>query len=103
MKLQAGDMDALLVNLAVARDLAAGKPLTYRMVDEGRVRPLQWDVIGKEQVTVQGVSKEATKVSRRTDKREMIAWIVPGLPVPARILQRENGVDTMELTIRSLR
>ncbi len=102
VKLQAGDMDALLINLAVARDLAAGKPLSYRMVDEGRVRPLQWDVVGKEQVTVQGVSKEATKVVRRTDKREMYAWIVPGLPVPARILQRENGVDTMELTIRSL-
>jgi hypothetical protein len=103
VKLQAGDMDALLINLAVARDLAAGKPLSYRLVDEGRVRPLQWDVVGKEQVTVQGVSKEATKVVRRTEKREMYAWIVPGLPVPARILQRENGIDTMELTIRSLR
>jgi len=103
VELQPGDMDALLINLAVARDLAAGKPLTYRMVDEGRVRPLHWEVVGKEKVTVDGQSKEATKVVRRTDKREMFVWIVPGMPVPARVLQRENGVDTMELTIRSLR
>ncbi|MBO9716644.1 MAG: DUF3108 domain-containing protein [Pseudoxanthomonas sp.] len=102
VKLQAGDMDALLINLAVARDLAAGKPLAYRMVDEGRVKSLQWDVIGKEQITVAGASKEATKVARRDDKRETIAWIVPGMPVPARILQRENGADTIDLTIRAL-
>ena len=51
--LQAGDMDALLVNLAVVRDLADGKPLNYRLVDEGRVRPLNWEVVGKEQVMVQ--------------------------------------------------
>lgn len=36
--LKSGDMDALLINLAIARDLAAGKPLTYRMVDEGRIK-----------------------------------------------------------------
>ena len=39
VQLQPGDMDALLVNLAVVRDLADGKPLNYRLVDEGRVRP----------------------------------------------------------------
>lgn len=103
VQLQPGDMDALLINLAVARDLAAGKPLVYRMVDEGRVKSLRWDVIGKEQITVAGSSKEATKVVRRDDKRETTAWIVPGMPVPARIVQRENGVDTIDLTISSLR
>ena len=103
VKLQAGDMDALLINLAVARDLAAGKPLSYRMVDEGRVRQMQWEVVGKEPINVGGTSKEATKVVRRTDKREMYVWIVPGMPVPARVLQRENGMDTVDLTIRSVR
>ncbi|AKC88408.1 hypothetical protein WQ53_13505 [Pseudoxanthomonas suwonensis] len=103
VKLQPGDMDALLINLAVARDLAAGKPLNYRLVDEGRVRPMRWDVVGKEQISVGGVSKEATKVVRRTDKREMFVWIVPDMPVPARVLQRENGMDTIDLTVRSVR
>ena len=100
--LQAGDMDALLVNLAVVRDLADGKPLNYRLVDEGRVRPLNWEVVGKEQVMVDGAPKDATKVVRRTDKREMYVWIVPGMPVPARILQKENGRETINLVVRSV-
>jgi hypothetical protein len=50
-----------------------------------------------------GASKEATKVVRRTDKREMYVWLVPGMPVPARVLQRENGMDTVDLTVRSVR
>ena len=103
VKLQPGDMDALLINLAVARDLAAGKPLSYRMVDEGRVKQMQWEVVGKETVTVGGASKQATKVVRRSDKREMYVWLVPDMPVPVRVLQRENGMDTVDLTVRSVR
>jgi len=103
VKLQAGDMDALLINLAVARDLAAGKPLAYRMVDEGRVKPMRYEVAGKEPVTVAGKTHQATRVVRRDDKRETIAWIVPGMPVPARILQREGGQDTIDLTLKALR
>lgn len=101
--LQPGDMDALLINLAVARDLAQGKPLAYRMVDEGRVKPMRYDVAGKEQISVGGKTHQATKVVRRDDKRETIAWIVPEMPVPARILQRENGQDTIDLTLKALR
>ena len=102
VQLKQGDMDALLVNLAVVRDLADGKPLKYRLVDEGRVRPLNWEVVGKEQVTVNGTPREATKVVRRTDKREMYVWIVPGMPVPARILQKEDGRETINLLVRSI-
>jgi len=103
VKLQAGDMDALLINLAIARDLHAGKPLTYRMVDEGRVKPMTYTVIGKENITVNGKQQQATKVSRTDGNKELIAWIVPDLPVPARLLQKENGQDSLDLTIRSLR
>ncbi len=102
VQLKAGDMDALLVNLAVVRDLADGKPLNYRLVDEGRVRPLNWEVVGQETVMVDGSQKQATKVVRRTEKREMYVWIVPGLPVPARILQKENGRETINLVVRSI-
>ena len=42
-------------------------------------------------------------VVRRTDKREMYVWLVPGMPVPARVLQRENGIDTVDLTVKSVR
>lgn len=101
--LKPGDMDALLINLAIARDLHAGKPLTYRMVDEGRVKPMTYTVVGKENIAVNGKQQQATKVSRTDGNKELIAWIVPDLPVPARLLQKENGQDSLDLTIRTLR
>ena len=100
--LQPGDMDALLINLAVVRDVGDGKPLNYRMVDEGRVKTMTYQVAGREQITVGGRARQATKVIRRDDKRETVAWLVPGMPVPARILQREDGADTIDLTLQSV-
>ncbi|MDR2872051.1 MAG: DUF3108 domain-containing protein [Xanthomonadaceae bacterium] len=103
VELQPGDLDGLLINLAIVRDLAAGKPLNYRMVDNGRARPLTYQIAGKETITVEGRSYEATKVHRNSGDKEQIAWIVSTLPVPIRILQREDGKDTIDLTIKSLR
>ena len=102
VKLQAGDLDALLVNLAVARDAAAGKPMAYRMVDDGRVKQLSWSVAGKETLTIGGTSKQATRVTRTDGDKQTVAWVVDGLPVPARILQRKNGKDEIDLKIKSL-
>ena len=102
IRLRSGDLDALLLNLAIARDVTAGRPLTYRMVDDGRIKPMTYRVIGKENVTVAGKTEEATKVSRVDGNKEQIAWIVPGMPVPARLLQRENGQDALDLTLKSL-
>lgn len=103
VKLQAGDMDALLVNLAIVRDVAAGKPLSYRMVENGKARPMTYQVAGKETVTVGGKPQTATKVMRTDGDRQTIVWIVPNAPVPARILQRENGQDAIDLTLKSWR
>jgi len=101
--LQPGDMDALLIHLAVVRDVAAGRPLSYRLVDEGRAKAMRYEVAGQEQITVAGKTHQATRIVRRDDKRETIAWVVAGLPVPARILQRENGRDTIDLTLQALK
>ncbi|MEO6365373.1 MAG: DUF3108 domain-containing protein [Luteimonas sp.] len=103
LKLQAGDLDALLVNLALARDVPAGKALSYRMVEDGRAKQLNYRVAGKETITVGGKEQQATKVSRTDGNKETIAWVVDGLPVPARILQRKNGKDEIDLRIKSVR
>lgn len=103
VSLQAGDMDGLLMNLALAHDVAAGKPLNYRLVEDGRAKPMSYQIAGKESVTVEGKLREATKVIRGDGKRQIVAWVVPGIPVPVRIVQRENGSDTLDLTIKSLR
>ncbi|KRG87698.1 hypothetical protein ABB34_03680 [Stenotrophomonas daejeonensis] len=102
VRLQNGDMDALLINLAIARDVAAGQPLNYRMVDDGRTKALSYRVVGKENMTVDGKTVETTKVSRVDGDKEQIAWIAADMPVPVRLLQREGGKDALDLTIQSL-
>lgn len=101
--LNKGDMDALLVNLAIVRDVAAGKPLKYRLLENGKARPMSYSVAGKENITIGGKTREATKVVRTSGDKETIAWIVPGMPVPARILQREGGSDSIDLQLKSFR
>ena len=103
VKLQAGDMDALLVNLALVRDVLAGKPLVYRLVENGKVKVMKYTVAGKEQITVGGKPQQATKVVNTNGERQTIAWVVEGMPVPARILQREKGSDAMDLRVNSVR
>lgn len=103
IKLQSGDMDALLINLALVRDVAAGKPLNYRMVEDGRVKQMRYTVAGKEAIDIGGKSQQATKVVSSNGDKQTIAWVVEGLPVPARILQRENGQDSIDLRVRSVR
>jgi hypothetical protein len=103
VKLQKGDMDALMINLALARDVAAGKPLNYRMVEDGRAKQLSYQVAGKEAITVDGKSQQATKVVRTDGNKQTIAWVVEGLPVPARLLQKKDGKDEIDLRIKSMR
>lgn len=103
VKLQDGDLDGMLLNLAIVRDVAAGKPLNYRMVDNGVVRPQTWQQLGRETVTVAGKAHSAIKVSRSSDDKQVIVWVVPELPVPARILQRKDGKDDIDLRIVSMR
>lgn len=101
VKLQAGDLDGMLMNLALVRDVAAGKPLNYRLVEDGRVRQQSFKISGKEAIDVGGKSQQATKVTR--DDGEIIAWVVDGLPVPARILRRRDGSDHIDLRLKSVR
>lgn len=96
--LRKGDLDALLVNLAIARDAAAGKPMRYRLVDNGKARDLSYAVAGKEAVTAGGKSQQATKVVSTSGDKKTTLWVVPGVPVPVRILQA-NGNETIDLRI----
>jgi hypothetical protein len=97
--LQAGDLDGMLMNLVLVRDVAAGKPLDYRLVEDGRVKLQHFKVAGEETIEVAGKSHTATRVVRTDGKREIIAWVVDGLPVPARVLQRRDGRDHVDLRL----
>ncbi|MDQ3286872.1 MAG: DUF3108 domain-containing protein [Pseudomonadota bacterium] len=103
VQLQSGDMDALLINLALVRDVAAGKPLSYRLVDNGRTKQLDYKIAGTEQIDVGGTSRQATRVVNTDGDKQTIAWVVEGMPVPARILQREDGKDALDLRVKAVR
>ena len=103
VKLQDGDMDAMLLNLAIVRDVNAGKPLNYRMVENGTARAQTYRNLGQDTVTVAGQARTATKVQRSSDDKQITIWVVEDLPVPARILQTKNGKDELELTLKSVR
>ena len=82
--LMAGDLDGMLLNLALVRDVAAGKPLNYRLVDNGSARAQSYRVLGTETITVAGQARTATKIMRSSDNKQVIVWIVDGIPTPAR-------------------
>lgn len=103
VKLEDGDLDGMLVNLALVRDVAAGKPLNYRLVDNGVARQQRFQNLGKDTVMVAGQPRAAIKVSRTSEDKQIIVWIVDGLPTPARILQRRDGKDDLELVLKSVR
>jgi hypothetical protein len=98
--LQAGDVDAMLLNLALPRDVAAGKALHYRMVDDGRAKNVDCTASGKESLDVGGKPLQATRVScdLGADK-QILLWVVDGMPFPARILQRKDGKDDIDLRL----
>jgi hypothetical protein len=99
--LQDGDMSALLVNLAVIRDAQPGKALSYRVVDNGRARDYQYAVAAQtEIVNVDDLSYDAMRVARTNGGNdETIFWVANGVPTPVRILQREDGQDTLDLRL----
>lgn len=102
-KLQAGDMDALLINLALARDVAAGRPMNYRMIENGRVKPQSYRVIGKEMLTVAGKPMLSTKVAQTSGNKRTTAWLASGVPIPLRIVQSEAGSEVFTLQLKSWR
>ena len=99
--LQDGDMSALLLNLAVIRDAQPGKALAYRVVDNGRARDYQYAVAAQtEIVNVDDLSYDAMRVARTNGGNdETLFWVADGVPTPVRILQRENGQDTLDLRL----
>lgn len=99
--LQPGDMSGLLINLAVIRDAQPGTSMSYRFVDDGRVRDHVYAVAAElETVTVGDIGYNAMRVTRvPSGNEETVIWVVDGVPTPIRMLQRENGVDTYDLRL----
>ncbi len=87
--LQAGDIDAMLMNLAIVRDVEAGRPLNYRLVDNGKAKSVHFTVGGKETLNIGGKQVQATKVTGD----DLVVWVASGYPVPVRIHKNQDNID----------
>lgn len=101
IKLQAGDVDPLALDLALVRDVKAGKPLRYRMLENGKAKSYSFTVAGKETVSVGGKQVTATKVVRNDRGDELAVWVAEGYPVPVRLRQTDDGAVT-DLKLQSV-
>lgn len=102
VKLQTGDVDGMTLNLAIVRDALAGKPMRYRLIENGKAKPLAFSNAGKESVTVEGKPMQATKVTGNDGDSRMTLWVVDGIPVPVRIQQKDDDGDTIDLRLQSV-
>ena len=82
MAVPPGTLDRLLVQLALRRDLAAGrKPLEYPIADGGKLKRYRFAVLGRETVTTSAGRFETVKIQRlrRKGKPPLYFWLAPGL------------------------
>ncbi|MGY0505308.1 DUF3108 domain-containing protein [Luteimonas sp. e5] len=102
VRLQAGDVDGMTLNLAIVRDALAGKPLRYRLVENGKVKTIAFRTAGRENIQVDGKTLNAIKVDGNDGGNRMSLWVVENVPVPVRILQRDDNGDTIDLRLQSV-
>jgi hypothetical protein len=98
--LHKGDMNGLLINLAVLRDAAPGATLQYRFVEYGRAKDQQFLVSpAREPQVVDDLAYQALRVERvRGGNNGTTFWVVEAVPTPIRIVQRDDE-DTYELQL----
>ncbi|WAC63204.1 DUF3108 domain-containing protein [Pseudoxanthomonas sp. SL93] len=102
--LRPGDMDALLVNLALVRDVGAGRnAVSYRLVENGRAKPLSYRVVGREKLVVAGRTLDTSRAVQVAGDKQTTVWVAAGVPTPVRIVQREGGSETFRLQLTSWR
>ena len=102
--MQPGDMDALLVNLALVRDIGFGRTsMSYRLLENGKAKAMVYRVAGREKITVGGRALDTTRVVQSAGGKQTIVWIAAGVPTPVRIVQREDGSEVFRLQLTSWR
>lgn len=101
VELQRGDMDALLMQLALVRDHNQGHAANYRIVENGRARPGNFRRAGTEQITIGRQTVTATRYVQTGRGKTTSAWIADNIPVPVRLTQQEDGKETIRMTLTS--
>ena len=100
--LQAGDLDPLLLEFALVEDVRAGRSTRYRVLENGRARYFDYRRLAPETVMVEGHAREAVKLFASEGRKRYVAWVVPDLPLPVRLLQSQPGGDTIDMRLTAL-
>ena len=90
----ANTLDPALMELRLMDDLAAGKPLNYKVVDKGELRSYQFRKLGNETVnTAAGnYACEKVQVSRNNGERQTTLWLAPALNYAiVQVVHNEEG------------
>lgn len=103
VRLQAGDVDGMTMNLAIVQDALAGKPMRYRLVENGKASPMNFTVSGREAMSVDGKQTQTIRVVSNDGDTTRTVWVAEGIPVPVRIMQKEDDGDTIDLRLQSVR
>ena len=103
IRLQAGDVDGMTMNLAIVRDALAGKPMRYRLIENGKATPMTFTVAGRENMAIDGRQTPTIRVSGNDGDTTRTLWVAEGIPLPVRILQKDDDGDTIDLRLQSIR
>jgi hypothetical protein len=94
LSVPANTLDPALMELRLMDDLAAGKPLSYKVVDKGELRAYQFRKLGKETVSTAAGSYacEKVQVSRNNGERQTTLWLAPELNYAiVKVVHNEEG------------
>ncbi len=98
MDIPADALDKLVVQLAVMKDLTAGKQqLVYAIADGGKLKEYRFASVAKELITVPAGTYETIKLERlrKDNDRTTYLWCAPGLnylPVKIKQIEHEDNV-----------
>lgn len=104
MPLSPGTMDKLLYQLAVMRDLRAGKrKLVYNVADGGKLKSYEFDIDGEETIETRIGKLKSIRVTRNRDNRVTTIWCAAEYGyMPVQIEQYEDSHGLLRLTIESI-
>ena len=100
--MQAGDLDGLLVNLALPRDVAAGRTaMSYRVLENGKARTMNYRIHKRGKLTINGKQVDAVQLVQAAGNKQTVIWVAAGVPAPLRVTQFEDGKETFRLQMAS--
>lgn len=105
LDIEEGVVDKLSYQIALVRDLRAGKKeFFYKVADRGDIRHIRYKVIGEEQLDTPWGKRQTIKVMRQTETSERVTtlWFAPDLDYMVIKLVQDDSGTRMSATITEL-